>query len=36
MSRNELFNSEDITVDGMKGEKNFSTSVDAGDPRWKK
>lgn len=36
MSRNELFNSEDIIVDGMKGEKNFSTSVDAGDPRWKK
>lgn len=36
MSRNELFNSEDITVDGMKGEKNFSTSVDVGDPRWKK
>ena len=36
MSRDELFNSEDIIVDGMKGEKNFSTSVDAGDPRWKK
>lgn len=36
MSRDELFNSENITVDGMKGEKNFSTSVDAGDPRWKK
>lgn len=36
MSRDKLFNSEDIIVDGMKGEKNFSTSVDAGDPRWKK
>ncbi len=36
MSRDELFNSENITVDGMKGEKNFSTFVDAGDPRWKK
>ena len=36
MSRDELFNSEDIIVDGMKVEKNFSTSVDAGDPRWKK
>lgn len=36
MSRDELFNSENIIVDGMKGEKNFSTSVDAGDPRWKK